>query len=322
MIHPKSMTRMTRARPHDTLLSSGAHWGHDIVPYEIEANVPEASAEFVDDVGITVGNRQDIYFGSAAPRTAMTNRDYTVVSSTAATTSQDLTPVFQRDIGNESISIGLGAFGQEWQLLSGRLALQIKEQFQLPFGITIAGGQNIYLAGPVLWAVIDPFSQNVHSSVLMLGDQPVLSAGIGLLQSAPERIGGKLDSIIQEIATTPRIGLSIACRLRELRLQQTQDSESSPVAIESAECFLEFLGSARGVNLPSLTLTPDGNIYASWRKRDRVFSAEFRSGGFATYVLFRPTPGGTGSKLRSAGSAPACDLLSIPETSPAVWAFS
>lgn len=314
---------MAKVRSQDIGFSGGTRWGPDIVPHDIGPSGTHASAEFVDlIIGSPVDTRR-VYLGSGRPRSAMTTHDYTVISSSAATTSQDVVAVHSREYANKLITTAAKAIGQAWDLYFTPHVFEIRETWSPQPEMQAARNQNLNLTDLAQWVTINQAWPSLRLTAAMFDDLPDdLGAGAALIRAASESAIRGFESIIREIATIPRLGLSIASRLRELQLQQAQDSESAPVSVESAESFVAFLRSVGGVSLPSLSLTPDGNIYASWRKRDRVFSAEFRSNGLARYVLFRPAPGDLESKLRSAGSAPANRLLSIPETSPAVWAFS
>lgn len=322
MIHSRSMA-VTRVRSPDIGLSGGTRWGPDIVPHDIGLSGTDASAEFVDLViGAPVGTRP-VDIGSGRRPSAMTTHDYTVISSSAATTSRDVVSVLSKEFANKPIAIAAEAIGQARDPYFTPHVFEIREAWSLQSEMQAARNQNLNLTGLVQWVTIDQVSPSLRLTAAMFDDLPDdLGAGAALIRAASESAIGGFETIIREIAAIPGCGLPVSNRLRELRLQQGDDPESAEMSVESMASFVAFLHSVRGIRLPSLSLTPDGNIYASWRRRDRVFSAEFRSDGLARYVLFRPAPGDLGSILRSAGSAPANRLLSIPETSPAVWAFS
>lgn len=314
---------MAKVRSQDIGFSGGTRWGPDIVPHDIGPSGTDASAEFVDLVIGSPVDTRHVYLGSVRPRSAMTTHDYTVISSSAATTSQDVVSVHSREYPNKLIATAAKAIGQAWDLYFTPHVFEIRETWSPQPEMQAARNQSLNLTDLVQRVTINQAWPSLRLTAAIFDDLPDdLGAGAALIRAASESAIRGFESIIREIAAIPGCGPSVSNRLHELRLQQGEDPESAEISIESMESFAAFLRSVRGIGLPSLSLTPDGNIYASWRKHDRVFSAEFRSGGLATYVLFRPAPGGTGSKLRSAGSAPASDLLSIPETSPAVWAFS
>lgn len=322
MTHFGSMA-VTRVRSPDIGLSGGTRWDPDIVPHDIGPSGTDASAEFVDLVVGTPMDTRRVYIGSGRRPSAMTTRDYTVISSSAATTSQDVVSVLSKDFANKPSAIAAEAIGQAWDPFFTPHIFEIREASFLQPKMRVAWNQNLNQTGLVQWVTISRVSPSLCFTAAMFGDLPDdLDAGVALIREASESAIRSVESLTREIAAIPGCGLSVSNRLRELRQQQSEDPESAEMSIESMASFLTFLHSVRGIRMPSLSLTPDGNIYASWRKGDRVFSAEFRTGGLATYVLFRPAPGETGPKLRSAGSTPAGQLLSIPETSPAVWAFS
>ena len=318
MTYSRSMA-VTRVRSPDIGLSGGTRWDPDIVLHDIGPSGTDASAEFVDLVVGTPVDTRRVYIGAGRRPSAMTTRDYTVISSSAATTSQGVVSVLSKEFANKPIAIASEAIGQARNPYFTPHVFEIREAWSLQPEMQAARN----LTGLVQSVTINQVSPSLRVTAAMFGDLPDdLGAGAVLIRAPSESAIRGFESIIREIAAIAGYGPPVSNRLRELRLQQGEDPESAEMSIESMASFVAFLHSVRGIRLPSLSLTPDGNIYASWRKRDRVFSAEFRSGGLATYVLFRPAPGGTGSKLRSAGSAPAVQLLSIPETSPAVWAFA
>lgn len=314
---------MTRVRSPDIGLSGGTRWGPDIVPHDIGPFGTDASAEFVDlAIGTPVGTRS-VYIGSERRPSAMTIHGYTVISSSAATTSQDVVSVLSKEFANKPSAIAAEAIGQAPDPYFTPHVFEIREAWSLRPEMQAARNQNLNLTGLVQLVTINQVSPSLRLTAPTFGDLPDdLGAGGALIRTPSESAIRGFESIIREIAAIPGYGPPVSNRLRELRLQQGEDPESAEMSIESMTSFVAFLHSVRGIRLPSLSLTPDGNIYASWRKRDRVFSAEFRSNGLATYVLFRPAPGKAGSRLRSTGSTPAGQLLSIPETSPALWAFS
>jgi hypothetical protein len=128
-------------------------------------------------------------------------------------------------------------------------------------------------------------------------------------------------SAVAAIRSVPRIGPAIAERLQFLDQQhQEEDPDAGGLSPGSSYAFLSFLRAFTDLKLPSISLTPDGAIYASWREPGgRTFSVHFLSTGEAKYVLFRPAPNAGAQKIRSSGSAPANMLLNIAETSPAYW---
>lgn len=322
MTHSRNMA-VARVRSPNVGLSGGTRWDPDIVPHDIGPSGTDASAEFVDLVVGTPVETQRVHIGSGKPPSAMTTHSYTVISSSAATTSQDVLSVLSREFGNKRIAIAGETIGRAWDPYFTLHGFEIREPQSLQPEMQAARNEKLNLTGLARWVTISQLWPSLRITAAVFGDlSEDLGSGAASIRGTSESGTRNFESIIREIAATPGCGPAVSNRLRELRLQQSEDSESAEVSIESLKSFVAFLHSVRGIRLPSLSLTPDGNIYASWRKYDRVFSAEFRSGGLATYVLFRPALGGTGSKLRSTGSVPAGQLLSIPETSPAVWAFS
>jgi hypothetical protein len=136
-----------------------------------------------------------------------------------------------------------------------------------------------------------------------------------VVESIPEILGA--------IAATSLLGREIAGSLTELGMQQSEDPESTNLSPRSLSSFLSFLRVAKGIQRPSLSLTPDGEIYASWRgSGNRVFSLRFMPDGEARFVILRPASEASLRTIRSTGSAPADMILRIPETASVAWVYS
>lgn len=119
------------------------------------------------------------------------------------------------------------------------------------------------------------------------------------------------------------IAAKVSNRLLELREQRSNEEPEGPgVSENSAECMMKMLSSVKGLRMPALSITPDGNVYASWRNASgAVFSVHFLENGETRYVILRRDDNSPGVWIRSTGSAPANRVLTIPETSSAKWIF-
>lgn len=130
-----------------------------------------------------------------------------------------------------------------------------------------------------------------------------------------------MESAIQSMRLIPDIGEAIADRLRELRALRSEESDAASMSVDSIWGLHLALNGAARVELPRISLTADGNIYATWRARNQsVFSVHFLSQREARYALIRPDPQNRGTMLRSSGSAPADAVFRVPETAAATWA--
>lgn len=83
-------------------------------------------------------------------------------------------------------------------------------------------------------------------------------------------------------------GKRIAQRIRALR-QMVREDDDGDIALDSLRSFYDFLSLHPEVGYPEITLTPDGNIYACWKSRDRaLFSIHFLPQSRVRYVVFAP----------------------------------
>lgn len=88
-----------------------------------------------------------------------------------------------------------------------------------------------------------------------------------------------------------------------------EDSACPGISIESLRNFYNFLQLQPDLKYPSISLTPEHNIYASWRDGlDRIFSAHFLAGGDVRFVVFTPNPRHAGRQIRISGMA-TTDIL-------------
>jgi hypothetical protein len=114
-----------------------------------------------------------------------------------------------------------------------------------------------------------------------------------LVETPAKRHLGALNQLISK--STRRIPQEIrqplVARLEQLAEASIEEAESEcgqePITKESLQGCLRFLCSFPVLQLPSLTVTPEGELYAVWKiARDRSFSIRFFSKRFAAYVLF------------------------------------
>ncbi len=132
---------------------------------------------------------------------------------------------------------------------------------------------------------------------------------------------GQVKEIIFQIKTSP----SILCRQIGNKLlalfndAKVDDPNSVGISIGSLQSFFNFIKSHSDLKCPSLSLSPDYNIYSSWRsKQDRVFSVHFLSGADVRFVLFKQNDRHPDRQVRLSGTA-TIDVLKETVESHGVW---
>ncbi|MBU4258339.1 MAG: hypothetical protein KKI12_00455 [Proteobacteria bacterium] len=88
-----------------------------------------------------------------------------------------------------------------------------------------------------------------------------------------------------------------------------EDPDCLGIAAESLRNFYNFLQLHPNIKCPTISLTPDYDIYASWRgEQNRVFSIHFLPDGDARFVIFKPNDRHPTRKIRISGVA-TTDIL-------------
>ena len=88
-----------------------------------------------------------------------------------------------------------------------------------------------------------------------------------------------------------------------------EDSASLGIAVGSLRNFYNFFRLHTNLKCPTISLTPDYNIYASWRgEQNRVFSVHFLPNGDVRFVIFKPNDRHPGRQIRLSGIA-TTDIL-------------
>jgi hypothetical protein len=83
-----------------------------------------------------------------------------------------------------------------------------------------------------------------------------------------------------------------------------EDSTSLGISVGSLRNFYNLFRLHTNLKCPTISLTPDYNIYASWRgEQNRVFSVHFLPNGDARFVIFRPNNRHPGRQIRLSGIA-------------------
>lgn len=124
------------------------------------------------------------------------------------------------------------------------------------------------------------------------------------------------DDQVQELIFQIRTSFSIrdhdslAKRLLILfNYAKEDDPASLGIAVGSLRNFYHFFRLNVNIECPTISLTPDYNIYASWRgEQNRVFSVLFLSNGDACFVIFKPNNRHPERKIRITGTV-TTDIL-------------
>ena len=83
-----------------------------------------------------------------------------------------------------------------------------------------------------------------------------------------------------------------------------EDPTSLGISVGSLRNFYNFLRLHTNLKCPTISLTPDYNIYASWRgEQNRVFSMHFLPNGDTRFVIFKPNDRHPGRQIRLSGIA-------------------
>jgi len=132
----------------------------------------------------------------------------------------------------------------------------------------------------------------------------------------------QVQELILEIRTSLSIPYheSLANRLVALfNDAKEEDSASLGIAVGSLRNFHNFLQSNTNLRCPTISLTPEYNIYASWRlEENRVFSVHFLLNGDTRFVIFKPNDRHPERQIRISGTA-TTDILKETVSPYGVW---
>lgn len=105
----------------------------------------------------------------------------------------------------------------------------------------------------------------------------------------------------------------IVSRLNELNNSAFEDVPiGTGINIESLRCFCDFLFLLNGVRIkyPSITLSPENNIYVCWKMGgNRLFSIHFISTNSIRFVVFSPEKNKPSNVCRISGAASVHQLV-------------
>ena len=104
---------------------------------------------------------------------------------------------------------------------------------------------------------------------------------------------------------------SMANRLIALfNAAKEEDPDSPGISVDSIHSFYHFLKKHTYLKYPVITLTPDNDIYASWKGGlNQVFSVHFVSNENTYFVIFKPNENNPERKIISYGTDTVDTLL-------------
>lgn len=107
---------------------------------------------------------------------------------------------------------------------------------------------------------------------------------------------------------------SVARRLQIL-VQTVKDEDMSIISNKSLFYFYLFLKDLINIKLPDISISPEYNIYISWKSTDnRVFSVHFLPDSSANFVIFKPNRQHSGKVIRIYGKTTYDGLFNIAES--------
>lgn len=130
---------------------------------------------------------------------------------------------------------------------------------------------------------------------------------------------------VQELIFRIRILPSVRCRedlakrlLTLLKDAKEEDPSGSGISVGSLRSLYHLFDTHPNLKCPALSLTPDNNIYASWRREGRLFSAHFLPNGNVRFVVLKPNDRHPERELRISGEA-TVDILLETLASHGIW---
>lgn len=124
-----------------------------------------------------------------------------------------------------------------------------------------------------------------------------------------------VEKIIRYVLTTLPVNYRarLASRLSELeKAVREEELDGRGIAVNSMYHFIEFLKAYPRLRCPAVSITPDQNIYASWKSAsDRVFSIHFLPDGKVRFVIFHPNTKHPGETIRLSGTATVDIVMSV-----------
>ena len=115
-----------------------------------------------------------------------------------------------------------------------------------------------------------------------------------------------------------QIKISLSLRYREklanrfvtlFKDAKEEDTDSPGIAVNSLRNFIKFLQLNSNLKCPSISLSPEYNIYASWKDECRVFSVHFLPNGEVRFVVLKPNNRYPERQIRVSGTTTTTDIL-------------
>jgi hypothetical protein len=153
-------------------------------------------------------------------------------------------------------------------------------------------------------------TSNIRETLFTIG-----RTGSTATQQPPTTENESIEQIIWRVGTTLSISYrkKLASRLTELQeAVRKEESDGCGITVRSLQHFIDFLTAHPILRCPAVSVTPDQNIYASWKSAsDRVFSIHFFPDGNVRFVIFRPNEKHAGQVIRLSGTATVDLVMSI-----------
>ncbi len=134
-------------------------------------------------------------------------------------------------------------------------------------------------------------------------------------QQPPITENESVEEIIWHVGTTlsVRYKAKLAFRLSELqKAVQEEELDGRGITVRSLQHFVELLKGYPSLRCPTVSVTPDRNIYTSWKSgSDRVFSIHFLPDGKVRFVIFCPNDKHSGETIRLSGAATVDVIIDI-----------
>jgi len=85
---------------------------------------------------------------------------------------------------------------------------------------------------------------------------------------------------------------------------QEEDNAILGITVGSLRSFYNFIHLHKGLKFPDISLTPDNNIYATWKSQNnRIFSLHFLPTGDARFVILKPNDRHPEKQIRTTGTS-------------------
>jgi len=120
---------------------------------------------------------------------------------------------------------------------------------------------------------------------------------------------------VQRLISQIRISLSLRYREKLANRLVTlfkdakeEDTDSPGIAVNSLRNFIKFLQLNSNLKCPSISLSPEYNIYASWKDECKAFSVHFLPNGDVRFVILKPNYRHPERQIRISGTT-TTDIL-------------